>query len=242
MGNAPSVYKAFGEGPHSHIHSFLGAPLIVGKTVIGMLAVDNVQPDFFDERHVRLVTAFADQVALAINNARLFSEVQKLAHTDGLTGLHNRYHFMELSQHEFMRARRYNQSLAAIMIDIDHFKQVNDTYGHAAGDEVLRTVAWRCKKAVRQIDILGRYGGEEFTTLVLNADLQGVLIVAERLRRCIAETPIDSSQGPIQITISLGVVILDQDCKNLDDLLHRADQALYAAKQAGRNQVSIWHA
>jgi diguanylate cyclase (GGDEF)-like protein len=142
-------------------------------------------------------------VALAINNARLFSEVQKLAHTDGLTGLHNRYHFMELSQHEFMRARRYNQSLAAIMIDIDHFKQVNDTYGHAAGDEVLRTVAWRCKKAVRQIDILGRYGGEEFTTLVLNADLQGVLIVAERLRRCIAETPIDSSQGPIQITISL---------------------------------------
>jgi diguanylate cyclase (GGDEF)-like protein len=149
---------------------------------------------------------------------------------------------MELSQHEFMRARRYNQPLAAIMIDIDHFKQVNDTYGHAAGDEVLRTVAWRCKKAVRQIDILGRYGGEEFTTLVLNADLQGVLIVAERLRRCIAETPIDSSQGPIQITISLGVVILDQDCKNLDDLLHRADQALYAAKQAGRNQVSIWHA
>lgn len=242
MGNAPSVYKAFGEGPHSHIHSFLGAPLIVGKTVIGMLAVDNVRPDFFDERHVRLVTAFADQVALAINNARLFSEVQKLAHTDGLTGLHNRYHFMELSQHEFMRARRYNQSLAAIMIDIDHFKQVNDTYGHAAGDEVLRTVAWRCKKAVRQIDILGRYGGEEFTTLVLNADLQGVLIVAERLRRCIAETPIDSSQGPIQITISLGVGILDQDCKNLDDLLHRADQALYAAKQAGRNQVSIWHA
>ena len=242
MGNAPSVYKAFGEGPHSHILSFLGAPLIVGKTVIGMLAVDNTQPDFFDERHVRLVTAFADQVALAINNARLFSEVQKLAHTDGLTGLNNRYYFMELSQHEFMRARRYNQPLAAIMIDIDHFKQVNDTYGHAAGDEVLRTVAWRCKKAVRQIDILGRYGGEEFTTLVLNADLQGVLIVAERLRRCIAETPIDSSQGLIQITISLGVGILDQDCKNLDDLLHRADQALYAAKQAGRNQVSIWHA
>lgn len=242
LGNAPSVYKAFGEGPHSHIHSFLGAPLIVGKKLIGMLAVDNRKPDFFDERHVRLVTAFADQVALAIQNARLFSEVEKLAHTDGLTGLHNRYHFMELALHEFKRAQRYKHPMAAIMIDIDHFKLVNDTYGHAIGDEVLRNVSLRCKKTVRQIDILGRYGGEEFTTLVLNADLSGVQVVSERLRRCIADAPIDTDQGPIQVTISLGIALLDQDCKDLDDLLQRADQALYAAKQAGRNQVVFWQA
>ncbi len=242
LGNAPSVYKAFGEGPHSHIHSFLGVPLIVGKMVIGMLAVDSRQPDFFDERHVRLMMAFADQVALAIQNARLFSEVEKLAHTDSLTGLHNRYRFMELAQHEFRRAQRYQHPMAAIMIDIDRFKSVNDTYGHTIGDEVLRSVSLRCKKTVRQIDILGRYGGEEFAALVLDADPHGVQVVSERLRRCIADAPIDTDQGPIQVTISLGIALLDQDCKDLDELLRRADQALYVAKQSGRNQVSFWQA
>ena len=242
LGNAPSVYKAFGEGPHSHIHSYLGVPLIVGKMVIGMLAVDSRQPDFFDERHVRLMMAFADQVALAIQNARLFSEVEKLAHTDSLTGLHNRYRFMELAQHEFRRAQRYQHPMAAIMIDIDHFKSVNDTYGHTIGDEVLRGVSLRCKKTVRQIDILGRYGGEEFAALVLDADPHGVQVVSERLRRCIADAPIDTDQGPIQVTISLGIALLDQDCKDLDELLRRADQALYVAKQSGRNQVSFWQA
>ena len=242
LGNAPSVYKAFGEGPHSHIHSYLGVPLIVGKMVIGMLAVDNRQPDFFDERHVRLMMAFADQVALAMQNARLFSEVEKLAHTDSLTGLHNRYRFMELAQHEFRRAQRYQHPMAAIMIDIDHFKSVNDTHGHTIGDEVLRGVSLRCKKTVRQIDILGRYGGEEFAALVLDADPHGVQVVSERLRRCIADAPIDTDQGPIRVTISLGIALLDQDCKDLDELLRRADQALYVAKQSGRNQVSFWQA
>jgi diguanylate cyclase (GGDEF)-like protein len=240
MGNAPSVYKAFGEGPHSHIHSFLGAPLIVGKKIIGMLAVDNTQPDFFDESHVRLVTAFADQVALAINNARLFSEVEQLAHTDGLTGLHNRRHFMDLAKHEFERAKRYQHPLTAIMLDIDHFKNVNDTYGHAVGDQVLQVVSTRCKKAVREVDVLGRYGGEEFASLLLETEANGGRVVAERLRKAVAEPSINTDDGEIIVTISLGIAVLDKDCRDLDDLLRRADRALYAAKQGGRNQVAVW--
>lgn len=240
LGDAPSAYAAFRKGPHSHIHSFLGVPLIVGDQVIGMLAVDSSKPNFFTADHARLVAAFADQVALAIQNARLFSEVQQLASTDGLTGLHNRRHFMELARREFGRARRYQRPLTAIMMDIDNFKQVNDTYGHAVGDQALKIVSDRCRKTVRDIDVLGRYGGDEFAALLLETDLDGARVVAERLRRCVVEPSIVIGGGNLVITVSVGVAILDKTCTALDTLLVRADQALYVAKQAGRNQMSIW--
>jgi len=240
LGDAPSVHSAFREGPHTHIHSFLGVPLIVGDQVIGMLAVDNTQSNFFTSDHARLVAAFADHVALAIQNARLFSEVQLLASTDSLTGLHNRRHFIEMSKREFGRARRYQRPLTAIMMDIDHFKQVNDTYGHAVGDQALQIVAERLRKTVRDIDILGRYGGEEFAALLLETDLDEARIVAERLRQCAAEPPINIEGSTLTITISVGVASLDKGYTGLDTLLVRADQALYIAKQAGRNRVSVW--
>lgn len=240
LGDASSAYAAFRQGPHAHIQSFLGVPLIVGDQIIGMLAVDNAKPNFFTSDHARLVSVFADQVALAIQNARLFSEVQQLARTDSLTGLHNRGHFMELAKREFGRARRFQRPLTAIMLDIDHFKQVNDTYGHAVGDQALEIVAERCRKTVRDIDILGRYGGDEFAALLLETDLDGARIVAERLRRCIVEPPINIGGDNLVVTISVGVAILDKTCTALDTLLVRADQALYIAKQAGRNQMSIW--
>ena len=240
LSDAPSAYAAFREGPHSHIQSFLGVPLIVGDKVIGMLAVDNTKPDFFTADHARLVAAFADQVALAIQNARLFGEVQQLASTDSLTGLHNRRHFMELAKREFGRARRYDRPLTAIMMDIDRFKDVNDTYGHAVGDQTLKIVADRCRKTVRDIDILGRYGGDEFAALLLETDIDGARIVAERLRRCVVEPPIVVGGGKLVVAVSVGVAVLDKTCTALDTLLVRADQALYIAKQAGRNQISMW--
>ena len=240
LNDAPSAYAAFREGPHSHIHSFLGVPLIVGDQVIGMLAIDSKEPDFFDEHHVRLTTAFADQVAVAIQNARLFKEVQQLAHTDSLTGLNNRRRFFELAQHEIKRRERHPTPLAVIMLDVDHFKLVNDTYGHAIGDLALQTVARRCKQAVRNIDILGRYGGEEFVSILLGTDLYGAKIVAERLRQRVEAPPIETENGPLTVTISIGIAELTPDCQDLDLLLRRADQALYMAKQAGRNRVEVW--
>ena len=240
LGDAPSVHTAFHEGPHAHIHSFLGVPLIVGDQVIGMLAVDNTRPNYFTMDHARLVTAFADQVALAIQNARLFGEVQQLASTDSLTGLHNRHHFMELAKREFGRSRRYQRSLTAIMMDIDHFKHVNDTYGHAVGDQVLRIVAERCQKTVREIDIIGRYGGEEFVTLLLETDIDGACIVAERLRAAIAGNPMHVGEGlDLNVTASFGVAQRDENTTSLETLITRADQAMYVAKHKGRNRVSV---
>jgi diguanylate cyclase (GGDEF)-like protein len=126
------------------------------------------------------------------------------------------------------------------MLDIDHFKNVNDTYGHAVGDQVLQVVSTRCKKAVREVDVLGRYGGEEFASLLLETEANGGRVVAERLRKAVAEPSINTDDGEIIVTISLGIAVLDKDCRDLDDLLRRADRALYAAKQGGRNQVAVW--
>ena len=162
LANAPDEHVVFHQEPHSHIHSWLGVPFIVGDRVIGMLAIDHTRPAYYTTDHARLVTAFANQVAIAIENARLFGRVEQLAITDGLTGLYNRRHFLELAGYEFQRARRYKRPLSVIMFDIDHFKKVNDTYNHAVGDQVLQVLASHCQGSLREIDVIARYDGEEF--------------------------------------------------------------------------------
>lgn len=233
------VYTSFQEEPHMRIRSWLGVPLIFRDRVIGMLALDSERPNHFTPDHARLVAAFADQVAVAMENARLFEEVQQLAMVDPLTGLFNRRHFFTVARREFERARRYGRFLSVLMLDIDHFKQVNDTYGHAAGDHVLRVIAQRCQRSLRDIDVVGRYGGEEFVVLLPETDLASAQLVAEKLHRGIAAA-IHTEKAAITITVSLGAGALDEGCANLEVLLERADQALYAAKQAGRNCVRAW--
>jgi diguanylate cyclase (GGDEF)-like protein len=182
----------------------------------------------------------ATNVAIAIENARLFDEVQKLAITDPLTQLYNRRKFEESATKEFERSLRYNRPLCAIMIDLDQFKIVNDTYGHLAGDQALASLANLCKKNIRNIDILARYGGEEFIILLPETSLSEALKTAERLRLDCENTPIGSTQGQISITISLGLAGLNKTCKTLEELIDRADQALYASKHAGRNKSTLW--
>jgi len=239
LADAPAVYASFREEPHSHIRSWLGVPLIVRDQVIGMLTLAGAQPDRFTPDHARLVAAFADQVAIAIENARLFREVQQLAIIDSLTGLYNRRHFFELAQREFDRTRRYQHALSALMLDIDRFKLVNDAYGHATGDHVLRLVAERCQASLRKTDVLGRYGGEEFAIVLPDTDAARARLVAEKLRQSIAR-PIGTAQALVTITASLGVAPLEETCADLDGLLQRADQALYMAKRAGRDCVRVW--
>lgn len=122
-------------------------------------------------------------------------------------------------------------------MDIDRFKGVNDAYGHTVGDQVTQAVAARCRANARDLDLLGRYGGDEFVVLLLQSPLADARNVAERFRRCIAEAPIDTERGPLTITISVGVSTLTEDCPSLTALLNDADAGLYAAKKAGRNRV-----
>jgi len=221
------------------IQTMLTWPLIYGEALIGALDLFSTRSQRFSTKDVNLFSTLADQVAIAIQNARLFADVQRLAITDPLTGLDNRRHFFEIAGREFARARRYSHPLSAIMLDIDHFKQVNDTYGHAAGDQVLRNVALVLQEISRDADIIARYGGEEFVILLPETELPYAKVVAERMRQEISRTSTETERGTVSLTISLGVAVLDEDCADLDALLERADQALYAAKQAGRNRVSI---
>jgi diguanylate cyclase (GGDEF)-like protein len=226
------------------IRSYLVIPICLHDQVLGLLRLDSETPGQFSAEDARRLQPLTNAAAIALENARLFGEVQRLAITDGLTGTYNRRHFFELAKRELSRARRYGHPVSAIMLDIDHFKQVNDTYGHAIGDQVLTALANRCSSNIRNVDILGRYGGEEFAIILPATGLSGAYSMAERLRLCVTDVPVPTEQGDLTVTISLGVAsnaqAQDQGEEDVAILLNRADAAMYVAKQAGRNRVAVF--
>jgi diguanylate cyclase (GGDEF)-like protein len=235
-----SAYEANGgNGETQPIRSVIVAPMLLEDQDLGALMLASPTPDAFLMYDLDLLVSFATTAVAAIRNARLHAEVQRLAVTDPLTGLYNRRGLFELGDREIDRYRRSRRPLAAIMLDIDLFKHVNDTYSHAIGDQVLRTLSARCKEILRDTDILGRYGGEEFAILLPETELEYACLVAERLRNNLAHRPIMTDRGLVSITISLGVTAVYEDSPDLAVLLDRADTAMYAAKQAGRNRLAI---
>jgi len=167
----------------------------------------------------------------------LQKDLEHLACTDSITGAHNRRHFIQLTEQEILRARRYRFPLSVVMIDIDHFKRVNDLYGHLVGDSVLRELVSVLNTQMRPGDILGRFGGEEFSITLVECDLEKAKTVSERLRKNIEEHRMISEGKEISIQISIGVAQLASPEGNWEALIKRADQALYRAKAAGRNRV-----
>ncbi|MFH2125766.1 MAG: diguanylate cyclase [Pseudomonadota bacterium] len=164
--------------------------------------------------------------------------LKRLANTDGLTGVLNRRRFMELSRQEVARSHRYGGPLSLIMLDVDHFKAVNDSYGHEVGDEVLVSLSQVCRQVLRQVDLFGRVGGEEFMALLPETGLEAAAMVAERLRNALAAQAVSASKPELRVTISLGVAQLTPETR-LSDLMRLADDAMYRAKQNGRNRVEI---
>lgn len=167
-------------------------------------------------------------------------ELQRLSSTDRLTGLFNRGHWEEMLRQEYARHRRYERNAALVMFDIDHFKAINDTFGHQAGDAVIQQTADLIQQSARDADIAGRYGGEEFVVLLPDTDSEGALIFAERLRQSIEAHDVVHEGEHIRFTISLGIADLSQPTSGYAQLIERADQALYASKSAGRNQSTLF--
>jgi len=220
-------------------HAAMASPLLVHGRLVGTIGIVDANPQRqFTQDDLNLLNLFAQQAAIAIHNAQLHTEVQKLAITDPLTRLYNRRGFFEFGEREIERTRRSKHPLAAIMLDIDHFKKVNDSFSHAVGDEVLIELANRCKAKLRKTDLIGRYGGEEFAVLLPDTDEESAIKVAERLRKTVEKKPVETDHGSIFITISLGVTTVDENAPELAILLDHADTAMYTAKQAGRNRVS----
>jgi diguanylate cyclase (GGDEF)-like protein/PAS domain S-box-containing protein len=215
------------------------APLIAPKDITGALVLVASQPERFRSSDLQLLDSYATTAAVAIQNASLYEEVQRLATTDTLTGQYNRRKFFELGELEMHRFQRFNTPLSAIMFDLDNFKEINDAYGHAAGDIVLRAVAQRGRNSIRLIDILGRYGGDEFAILLPNADICEAQEIARRICQAMTAQAISTLDGEIPVAVSLGVAQANQGTDSLSSLLARADSALYAAKENGRNRIEL---
>ena len=170
---------------------------------------------------------------------QIMMRLMQLAETDVLTGALNRRRSLELGGREFVRARRYEEDLSALMLDLDHFKNVNDTHGHEAGDEVLSSFAMRCRAELRKVDIFGRLGGEEFMVLLPHCDLEQAAVVADRIREGVSRKAFGKGYMALRVTVSVGVAAMESGDADLAALLRRADKALYAAKEGGRDRIAV---
>jgi len=209
-----------------------------GEKLIGLITLHNKRKShhFLDEEK-RLFSTFVTYSVQAIENTMLYKSTEYLSITDGLTGLYNHRHFQEQLEVEVKRGQRYDLNLSLIMIDLDHFKEFNDSYGHLEGDSLLRKIAQILKSSLRETDFVARYGGEEFAVILPETNKEGASIAAERVRRAISEQ-IFGEVGA-KMTISLGVASYPDDACLRADLIRKADEALYRAKREGRNRTCL---
>ena len=221
------------------IRSYIGAPIKRKEKLLGFINLDAATPNFFKTKYLSRLQALADQAAFAIENAQLFKQMEQLAITDSLTGLFNRRFFFAFAENEIERSRRYNKNLSIIMMDIDHFKEVNDRFGHQVGDQVLKEIADICLSILRKVDVMCRYGGEEFAVLLPETEESDAAHAAERMCTAISSSRLDSGNGPVSVTVSIGVAEMNKARGSLEKLLAAADKALYTAKETGRNRVQI---
>jgi diguanylate cyclase (GGDEF)-like protein len=215
-------------------------PLISFGQRIGVLALSNSEPDSFQSADLRALESVADIAAAAIQNAHSFERAKQMADVDGLTGVFNRRHLEKRIVGEIERLARYGHGMAILMVDIDHFKRINDEFGHMLGDEVLRQISQLMTQHLRKADIICRYGGEEFAILLPETVGESAVGVADKLRKKIEQFSFPGVARPV--TISVGVADYPAHGQNRDELVRAADEALYSAKQAGRNRVMAWAA
>ena len=219
-------------------------PLLPGESTpatLGVLALyDRVGGDDFDDADLHTLRTFAGQAGVAVHNVRVHEEAQRLSLTDPLTGLWNYRYLRESLRREVERASRFGRMLAVLVLDLDHFKEVNDTYGHAAGDAVLGEFARRIRIGLREVDVAFRQGGEEFVVLLPETDAYGGAIVAERLGAAVRDLPVSvDGRGEIPVTVSIGVAVFPEHGETVQEVLAAADDALYAAKAAGRDTYRL---
>ena len=225
--------------PRVSANSFLTTPITRGSLTEGFFTILPLRERVYDEAFLQSFFVVGDLLSVLLYNLHLKEKLEERATTDGLTGLLNRQTLIEDLEKECRRCHRYGQSVAIVMMDLDFFKQINDRFGHQAGDEVLRMVSRRIAGSMRDTDVAGRCGGEEFMVVLPATDAEGARLWAERLRETLAGRPVAHKGREITVTASLGVAAAHGELANAESLIGRADAALYRAKAEGRNRVAI---
>lgn len=238
ISDVPAHYDGAPPAAFAWLGSLIVAPLRVEGQLIGAIMVGGTTRARYTPDDTATVAELARHAAVALKNAQMHSAVARAAQTDALTGIFNRGAVIERLERELERSRRYGRPLSVLFFDLDRFKNINDTYGHQFGDRMLRELARIATQSVRSIDLIGRYGGEEFVAVLPETDGARALIVAERLRAAVAARHFTLDSGEeVRATVSIGVAVFPDHGATMDTLIRVADTALYAAKSGGRNRV-----
>lgn len=224
------------------VQSVLCVPIRSGKAVFGILHMSSRYREAFDDEDIALAKAIGEQIGMAVERAKLFADISQLAITDDLTGLYNSRHLKRVLGEEAKRSLRYGRSFSFIMLDIDFFKLYNDQHGHLRGDEVLRILAGLLLQNTRDVDVVFRYGGEEFSVIIPEVSKQEAFTMAERIRRVVQDHvfPFEEDQPGRNLTVSMGIAGFPEDAGESEELIDNADRALYRAKLNGRNRVCMY--
>ncbi|HTL70252.1 MAG TPA: GGDEF domain-containing protein [Candidatus Eisenbacteria bacterium] len=233
FGDIPGRRREEGEVPRSG-SAYMAQPMFIHKHVFGVIVILGVHP-----ADVPIFSILVESFVADMERVRLYERVETLAITDGLTGVSVRRHLMERLEAELERSKRQALKLSFLMIDIDNFKHFNDQYGHLVGDVILKEVADTIKKNIREVDLVGRYGGEEFGVFLIETDESGAFFVAERIRRAIAERTFKAYHEDLRLTVSIGCSTYSHVLQDLPQIVESADLALYKAKRQGKNRVHL---
>ena len=226
----------------SDTSSFLSIPLQYKDDVLGVINFARTGGSSFSYQDVKMLSLVANQVALAIANARLYTKTRELSVRDELIGINNRRYFQQMLNMEWKRAVRFKRQLSLVMVDVDHFKKYNDTFGHLQGDQALKQIGNLLRRNLREVDTVARFGGEEFVLLLPDTDKRGAIAASEKVRLLVEGHSFlnDEHKDTRSITISAGISTYPDDVEEVDDLIDHADIALYRAKENGRNRVECF--
>jgi diguanylate cyclase (GGDEF)-like protein len=222
------------------IRSLLALPLRHPKGLVGVWVLAADRPGSFDAEHLDVLSAVAAQAATLIANAQLHQTVARLAVTDGLTGLYNHRRFQERLQEEVERVDRSREPVSLLLLDIDHFKRINDTHGHPFGDMVLKALSVELGRLARRVDFVARYGGEEFAVILVSTDRRGCRATAQRVLKAVRALRVPHPGGDFRFTVSIGAATCPEDARTREELVRCADRALYAAKAGGRDRAAVF--
>ena len=238
-----AVFRMSSSEPYQPmLQGFLAAPISTENGVEMVLCVASSRRERFSDFHQNLLLTIARSAGFALSRARVYQEKEELASRDGLTGLCNHRVFQERLRDELLRAQRHEGKVSVLMMDLDRFKTVNDTYGHSGGDAVLRDTGRILTRTLREgMDLVARYGGEEFVCMLPDTDASGAHETAERIRRTLEEHEFKPASSGFHLTVSIGGAVFPEDARQCKELLEKADKALYKAKESGRNKVIFYH-